>query len=160
MNIVKREGIAKASPSTIWKACFQSMKWEIWDPDVKCLKDVTLDETGNGVYNGNTMTFVMNNGMKLKTTISSVKEYQCFVFSGSVFFGCLGFEGRIELKGPAGENDPGNSAASTCVKYSFGMNGLLGGIAGRYNSKMIEEGTEQGLANIIRISEEAEKALK
>ena len=41
---------------------------------------------------------------------------------------------------------------------SFELNGCLGGIFGMLNKKGVVEGTEGGLANMVKLSEEAQKA--
>ncbi len=41
---------------------------------------------------------------------------------------------------------------------SFELSGCLGGIFGMLNEKAIAEGTEGGLANMVKLSEEAQKA--
>ena len=162
MGKVVREGVAKASASTIWKSCFQSMKWEIWDPDAKCLENIQLkvleeDEAAkhdgpSGMYNHHNFMFHMKNGQKLPTTLTGVESYKSFVFSGKAFLGMMGFAGQIDLT-----PDPNNDL-ETHVKYTFELNGLIGGLFGKLQAKLVEEGTEHGLANIIRLSEEAEQA--
>jgi hypothetical protein len=34
MAPVERSSVANATPEVIWKACFEGMKFETWDPDV------------------------------------------------------------------------------------------------------------------------------
>lgn len=43
----------------------------------------------------------------------------------------------------------------TAIEYTFGFNGCFGFIFSRVLSKMITEGTEVGLANIVKMAEEA-----
>ena len=34
MAPIARSAVANATPEAIWKACFEHMKFEMWDPDV------------------------------------------------------------------------------------------------------------------------------
>lgn len=34
MAPIERSAVAIATPEVIWKACFEHMKFELWDPDV------------------------------------------------------------------------------------------------------------------------------
>lgn len=45
----------RATPATIWSSCFEPMKWESWDPDLRELKDVS-----GPCDSGTTCTFAMN----------------------------------------------------------------------------------------------------
>ena len=48
-------------------------------------------------------------------------------------------------------------APETRVTYSFGLTGMAGNVFGWINRKPIERGTEDGLANILAMSESAQK---
>jgi hypothetical protein len=43
MAPVERSTVANATPETIWKACFEEMKFETWDPDVTDVSSDALD---------------------------------------------------------------------------------------------------------------------
>ena len=156
MGKVTREGTAQAHPSTIWRTCFAPMRWETWDPDVERLENVETNSHGTGLFNGNTFTFVMKTGTSIPTTVSDVVENESLVFSGSLLGGLVGFQGRIDMTPTDTTGDDGG-APTTHIKYSFGMNGFLGGVLGWVKSGEVVNGTEQGLANIIKMSEEAER---
>ena len=146
MGITTREAVAKATAETIWKTCFVPMKWETWDPDVEKLEDVTANAKGEKLYDGSKFTFVMTTGIKAPCTIT-MKEYESLIFKGAFFKGLVGFEGKI-LLAPVEE-------ASTKLTYSFSLTGMLGGVMGMINKKAVVEGTEKGLENIVKLSEEA-----
>lgn len=82
--------------------------------------------------------------------LSNVKENESLTFSGTMFGGAMGFEGSILLTPVDGEN-------KTRIDYRFELNKFLGGLIMFLNSKPVVAGTDTGLANIIRLSEEAEK---
>jgi len=146
MAPVERSDVAAASAATIWKTCFADMKWEEWDEDVVELVDVK-----GGCTEGGTFTFHIKNGDRMAPCkLSNVKENESLVFTGTLFGGAMGFEGRILLTPLEGDD-------KTKVDYSFGVSKLLGGLIMLVNSNPIVHGTETGLANIIRLSEEAEK---
>lgn len=139
-----READCSAAPATVWAACFADMQWERWDPDVRAVKDVA-----GGCTSGATFTFVMKEGpmKEVACTLSDVVEAESLTFSGSAMAGLLSFSGTITLR-------PTDSGGSH-VKYEFGLGGPIGMVAGIFNSAPVVEGTENGLANIVRIAEEA-----
>mmetsp|Transcript_6748 Transcript_6748/g.8207 ORF Transcript_6748/g.8207 Transcript_6748/m.8207 type:complete len:150 (-) Transcript_6748:226-675(-) len=147
MAPVESEAIAKAKASTIWKTCFQDMKWEKWDPDVV---EVTNIQNG-GFMEGGTFDFVMKEGpvKVIPCTISNFQHEKSITFSGSAMGGLLSFSGTIELTPQENDNE-------TKVYYTFALSGCLGSIVSFANPKPIVAGTENGLANIVRLSEEAE----
>lgn len=149
MGLVERESLAAATPLTIWNTCFAHMKWELWDPDVERMEDV---DEGKGLVEGTTATFIMkkeSGGGKLPITVVDLEEHKKFTFKGSIMGGLLKFIGTIVLE------EKGDDA--TLVKYTFGMKGLVGTIFSAINSKAVVGGTENGLANIVKLSEEAQK---
>lgn len=149
MGLVERESVASASPTTIWNTCFAHMKWDVWDPDVERMEDIDEDK---GLVEGTTATFVMkkeSGGGKLPIVVVDLEQYKKFTFKGSIMGGLLKFIGTIVLE-ETGENE-------TLVKYTFGMKGLVGTIFSAVNSKAVVGGTENGLANIVKLSEEAQK---
>eukprot|EP00568_Trieres_chinensis_P008787 CAMPEP_0183307270 /NCGR_PEP_ID=MMETSP0160_2-20130417/17233_1 /TAXON_ID=2839 ORGANISM="Odontella Sinensis, Strain Grunow 1884" /NCGR_SAMPLE_ID=MMETSP0160_2 /ASSEMBLY_ACC=CAM_ASM_000250 /LENGTH=162 /DNA_ID=CAMNT_0025470823 /DNA_START=181 /DNA_END=669 /DNA_ORIENTATION=- len=157
MAPVVRSSDVKASPSTIWSSCFSDMKWEKWDPDVTEMIDVE-----GGLTEGGTFQFVMKEG-PVKTCpcrLSNVVKDKSLTFSGSAMGGMLTFEGTFELvPKEGGEEDTATTttATTTTVNYTFGMEGCLGSLVSMANPKAIVEGTEAGLANVVRISEEGQK---
>jgi len=62
----------------------------------------------------------------------------------------MGFERNILLTPQEGED-------KTKVDYSFATTRFVGGLIMLLNSKPVVHGTETGLANIVRLSEEAAK---
>ena len=75
-------------------------------------------------------------------------------FKGGFLLGLAGALGTIEL-----EPTPSSTSDSpeTRVTYSFGLTGMAGNVFGWINRKLIERGTEDGLANILAMSESAQK---
>jgi len=142
MRPVARQAVATASPSTIWKTCFADMQWEKWDPDVSSVEDVE-----GGLRNGGKFTFVMKkDNQRAPCVLSDVIQEKCLTFSGSL--GPVKYKGIIELT-PM-------DASTTSVNYSFGLYGFLGLIVGYLAKKDIVKGTEGGLHNIVKLSEEAQ----
>lgn len=92
-EMVNASSTAKATPQTIWVTCFVPMKWEMWDPDVKELRD-----TSGGCDNGTTTTFVMNDGSSFPMTLSNVVENKSVDFTGCMFGGMLKAEGRVKIE--------------------------------------------------------------
>merc|ERR1711977_398908 len=90
------------------------------------------------------MTFVMaKDGQKFNVEISNVIRNSRATFSGSFCCGLAGFRGDIELQGGAG---------SCAIFYSFEMSGILGSLFGNIAKKEVTEGTEKGLANMVRLA--------
>lgn len=146
MAPVKRSAVADATPSAIWTSCFEPMKWETWDEDI-----VATENVAGGCADGTTCVFVMNEktgGMKVPVLIDGVRENESLTFSGSYgIFGMMKFKGTIDLK----EVDE----RKTEVEYSFEIFGWAGPLINMLNHQVIVDGTESGLANIVKISEEA-----
>jgi uncharacterized protein YndB with AHSA1/START domain len=146
MGPVERSATFAAKPETIWKACFAHMKWELWDVDVEKVEDIE----GDGCTTGTTFVFVMaDSGMRAKTKLSDVVENERLTFSGGMFGGAASFRGDIVL---TPESD-----GKTLVNYTFEMKGCLGGLLNVVQKSAVVGGTEKGLANIGKLSEEAEK---
>lgn len=145
MAPVVRSEIVKATPSTIW-GVFEDMKWESWDPDLETVEDVE-----GGFAEGSTFTFCMkkeSGGMKLPTAIKDYKTNETFTFYGKAVGGLMKFEGTFLLETTEKEGE-------TKVTYTFSMMGLLGGLLSTFNKKAVVGGTEGGLANVVRLAEEA-----
>lgn len=140
-----READCAATAATIWTSCFVDMKWERWDPDVEAVKDVV-----GGLADGSTFTFVMKDGPVKETPckLSNVKDAESLTFSGAAMGGLMSFSGTITLA----PNDGGG----THVKYEFGLGGPLGMLVNVLPGAAVVDGVEGGLANIVRISEEAQ----
>jgi hypothetical protein len=120
------------------------MKWEMWDPDVSALEEVSGD-----CVNGTTFLFVMKEGpiKHIPVSLSDVKENESIRFSGGALGGAMQFDGLIEIT--ATEDDASN------VKYSFDMFGPLGSLVNWLNPTPVTGGVEKGLENIKNLSEEA-----
>jgi hypothetical protein len=141
-----RESLVKASPATVWKTCIADMKWEKWDEDVVCLEGVD-----KGLTEGGNIVFVMKEGQaipKIPVKLTTVKENELVEYTGRVLHGLMLFEGSIEISA--------KDEYTSRIKYSFGMTGLLGRPINWYNPFPVVQGTETGLANMVRLSEEAQ----
>jgi hypothetical protein len=90
-------------------------------------------------------------GMKIPQTLTGVKKNESLTFSGT-FYGS-NIVGTITLT--PDNND--KSKTKTKVTYSFDMDGCLGSIIKTFRSEYVVGGTENGLANIVRLSEEAQQ---
>lgn len=133
-----------ATPSTIWEACFAHMKWERWDPDLAEVKDVS-----GGCENGTKCVFAMKDGNDIPIELSNVKKNESVDFSGGGLGGLLRAEGKVQIT----PIDDANSK----IDYSFEVKGLIGSIFGIIKKKECVEGTEGGLANMVKLSEAAQK---
>ena len=143
-----RESDVTASPSTVWQTCIADLKWEKWDEDVERLEDIK-----GGLNKGSTLTFVLKGGgqqlSKFPCKLTSVKENEVVAYSGSVLYGLIRVWGRIEISQ--------KSDATSHIKYIFEMNGILGSAINWYKPDPVIHGTETGLANMVRLSEKAER---
>ena len=120
------------------------MKWETWDSDVE-----KLDNVSGECVNGTTMDFHMKTGSIVTCTLSNVVLNKSLTFSGTAAGGLMKFEGDIRLE-PVED--------STKVDYTFGLSGVVGSVFQLFKSKYVIGGTETGLENIVRMSEEAQKS--
>jgi len=134
-----------AKPETIWKACFDHMKFELWDPDVTELKNVS-----GPCVDGTKFDFGMNSGSMVPAELSDVKRNECLTFTGKAFAGMLMFKGTIVL---SSQNDD-----RTKIEYTFETTGFIGKLAGSLGKKRIIHGTEEGLANMIKLSKEKQES--
>jgi hypothetical protein len=91
-------------------------------------------------------------GMQIPQTLTGVKKNESLTFSG-VFYGS-NIVGTITLT-PIDNSD--KTKTKTKVVYSFDMDGCLGSIVKTFRSEYVVKGTETGLANMIRLSEEAQQ---
>merc|ERR1719445_317970 len=157
MTVTERSAIVKSSPSKIWKTCFADMKWEQWDPDLEGLQDVV--HPNGKLATGTTFTFVMKDGVKMPVKLTEVTDEKSFTLGGAMFYGMMKPHMQIELldnpDSVAQNTSSEEHQESTLVKYTFGLCGMLGSVFGWRNMKAIIEGTEKGLENIKKMSEES-----
>ncbi len=144
MAPVERSATVKATPETIWKTCFEDMKWEKWDPDLVELKD-----TEDGCKEGATCTFSMKNGMDVPAVLSNVKENESITFTVTGLKGMLKGQGSIVIS-------PIDDGSSSKVDYTFELSGAVGSFIDFVHHKGTIDGTEHGLENIVKLSEEAQ----
>ncbi len=144
MAPVERSATVKASPETIWNTCFEDMKWEKWDPDLVEMKD-----TADGCKEGATCTFTMKNGMDVPTVLSNVKKNESITFTSTGLKGLLKGTGSIVIS-------PIDDGSSSKVDYTFELSGAVGSVIDLVHHKASVEGTEHGLENIVKLSEEAQ----
>lgn len=91
-------------------------------------------------------------GTKIPQTLSGVKKNESLTFSGT-FYGS-NILGIITLTPVEGSD---KTKTKTKVAYSFDMDGCVGSIIKTFRSEYVTGGTEMGLANIVRLSEEAQQ---
>eukprot|EP00406_Dinophysis_acuminata_P055966 CAMPEP_0179300716 /NCGR_PEP_ID=MMETSP0797-20121207/47181_1 /TAXON_ID=47934 /ORGANISM="Dinophysis acuminata, Strain DAEP01" /LENGTH=144 /DNA_ID=CAMNT_0021010201 /DNA_START=73 /DNA_END=507 /DNA_ORIENTATION=+ len=132
----------KATPQTIWRNCFEHMAWERWDPDLKEVKDAS-----GGCENGATCVFAMKDGLDIQMTLSNVEKNKSLDFSGGAYRGTVRCVGKIVIT-PV-------DAASSKIDYSFELFGCFGSLVALLNNKAVVGGTETGLANMVKLSEDA-----
>ncbi|EJK58388.1 hypothetical protein THAOC_21494 [Thalassiosira oceanica] len=136
----------RATPATIWSSCFEPMKWESWDPDLRELKDVS-----GPCDSGTTCTFAMNNGQDIPAELIDVRKNECLTFRGKAFFGTVKFEGNVLYR-----KIPNEEAISR-IDYTFRLHGMLGGAVNLFQRDEVVHGTQGGLDNMVRLSEEAQR---
>ena len=143
MGLIERSAVIKAKPETIWKL-YAPVEWIKWDPDVKSVENVS----GEGFSQGMSADMMMHNGMKFTATFPVVKENEYFEMTSKLFGGLVKCQmsHKLEAK-PEG----------TLLVYKFGFAGPLGGLLQWAQEKPIVDGTEDGLKNIVEMSEAAEK---
>ena len=145
-----REAAVNASPETIWKRCIDNdFSWQEWDDDViQVLSEGPFEQ-------GTSIVFEMKPEMsipKIPCVLTKVVKNQLMEYKGSVGYGLIELCGRIEIT--VNKSD-GTTGSSSIVRYSFQMSGILGTPLYWYSPKAVDHGTETGLANIVRLSEEA-----
>ncbi|KAL7530796.1 hypothetical protein ACHAWF_003516 [Thalassiosira exigua] len=140
-----------AAPETVWNACFEPMKWEAWDPD---LKEVTDVSTPGSCREGTTCTFAMNDGSRIPISLSNVVRNESVDFKGGVAGGLVKATGKVRIT-PVDDDAP--NAPTSRIEYSFELGGLLGSLVGMVKKRECVEGTQGGLDNMVKLSEEAQK---
>ena len=103
---------------------------------------------------GTTFTFMLKNGSSFESRILDVLEEESrksLIFSSSLLCGAIELRGEIEM---TEEN------MRTNIQYAFSTHGCCAGFVSLNSNvqREIANGVRVGLANIIRISEEAEGA--
>ena len=120
------------------------MQWETWDPDLKEVKD-----SSGGCEDGTTCVFAMNDGSNFPITLSNVKKNESVDFKGNLFMGTIRAEGKVRIA-------PVDSSTSK-INYSFELLGFVGSLVSMVKKKEVLEGTQGGLDNMKKMSEEAQK---
>ena len=140
------ESDVKATPETIWKTCFADIEFEKWAPDVERMANAS-----GKCENGTTVDFIMKTGPKVvPAKLLDVEENKSLRFYGTAAYGLLTFDGFIEIT-PKDEE-------TSHIKYTFSLGGILGAIVMTLKPAPAVDGTKHGLENMVKISEEAQKA--
>ena len=142
MAPIRVSAAVKATPTAIWETCFAPMKWQIWDPDLAEMQDVS-----GGCEDGATCIFAMNDGSSFPIELSNVKKNESVDFSGGALGGMLRAEGKVLISTV--------DDTTSKIDYSFELKGFLGSIVSVIKKKECVHGTEGGLANMVKLSEEA-----
>ena len=87
---------------------------------------------------------------KVPCTLSNVKTNESLTFSGVAMGGLMQFSGTVEIT-KKGDKE-------SHINYTFEMAGCLGSFFSFLNPKPIVHGTEAGLANMVKLSEEKESS--
>lgn len=119
------------------------MQWESWDHNIIKLKDVS-----GGCEEGTTCIFEQKDGNNFSFTLSNVEKNKCLTFSGVALGGTIKAEGKILIT-------PVDNF-STKIDYSFELSGTVGFVVAILKKRAVVEGTENGLANIVQLSERAQ----
>lgn len=149
---VRFSDITHASPKTIWDTCISNFQWEAWDHDVQQLSDVS----GKCVA-GTTFTFDMKDGSQIPVTLTEVNEHKLISYKGTIAGGSVHIQSTISFEPMVDTDSNTSNKPQTRVTYQFAITGILGPVVNFLKWKMIVDGTKTGLANIIRLSEDAEK---
>ena len=102
-----------------------------------------MKEASGASEDGTTFIFVMNDGSDIAMSLSNVKKNETLNF-GSRVYGIVKAEGRIMLT-PI-------DTSTTKIDYSFELSGCVGAFV----AWLTHSGTEAGLANMVKLSEEAQ----
>lgn len=137
MPSVTRTTIVEAPASIVWGVFSDVDKWSIWDTGL---------ETSSGEFvKGGRVNMTMG-GITISGRFEEVIENKTFTMKGSLLVGLLTFRMKQTLTPQQGE---------TKLEYEYGIYGLLGNLLWKAQSTSMVQGTEKGLANIKRLSEEA-----
>lgn len=81
-----------------------------------------------------------------------VRKNERLTFRGKAFFGAVKFEGNVLIS----KVDTNEETVSK-IDYTFRLHGLLGGPMNLFQRDEVVHGTQGGLDNMVRLSEEAQK---
>ena len=137
---------ASATPETIWSSCIERMKWDVWDPDVREVRDVSGDGT---CAEGATCVFAMNDGQDVPIALTNVVRATSVDFSGSFLGGAIRAEGKLRIRSI--------DERTSEVYYGFELLGLVGMLVTMLKRKEVVSGTKVGLENIVKLAEEAQR---
>lgn len=141
LALIEREAEARVAAKTVWDR-LAKLDWDAWDPDVAEVKDVQ-----GGLVEGGTFTYVLNNGLVFPSRFSEVSDYLGFTWQGAIYAGLLGYWGRIELDENQGR---------TKVRYKFAMTRPIGWFVFWRYPDLVIHGVEEGLRQIVNLSENQE----
>ena len=102
------------------------MIWQEWDHNIKQLREVS-----GGCENGTTCIFEQKDGKDFHFTLSNVTQNKSVVITPVDNF-------------------------STRIDYSFELSGSIGFVVAVLRKRAVVEGTEVGLKNMVKMSEEAQ----
>lgn len=145
MSYCKASAVVEATPEIIWGTCFAPMRWELWDHNIKQLKN-----TSGPCENGTTCIFQQKDGKDFFFTLSNVRTNHTLHFSGVALGGTIKADGKICIT-------PIDNVY-TKIDYSFELSGSVGFVVAILKKRAVVEGTEGGLANMVTMAEEAQEA--
>eukprot|EP00571_Detonula_confervacea_P017293 CAMPEP_0172297612 /NCGR_PEP_ID=MMETSP1058-20130122/568_1 /TAXON_ID=83371 /ORGANISM="Detonula confervacea, Strain CCMP 353" /LENGTH=92 /DNA_ID=CAMNT_0013006781 /DNA_START=184 /DNA_END=462 /DNA_ORIENTATION=+ len=91
----------------------------------------------------------MNDGSNIPFTLSNVEKNKSVDFKSSLFGGIIKCEGKVLIT-PV-------DASTSKIDYSFELFGIVGSLVAMLKKKEVVGGTQGGLDNMVKRSEEAQK---
>ena len=141
---IERSATVLATPETIWAAVCTPLDFSAWDPDCAGMKNLS-----GPLANGATGAMVMRGAAPdFAIRFYDVVENESMSFDGAMLGGSV--KANVDIRMTPID------AESTKLEYAFEMQGLLGPLVAWLKPKQCIEGTEHGLANMKRLSEEAQ----
>ena len=107
-----------------------------------------LKDVSGGCENGTTCIFEQKDGNDFAFTLSNVEQNKSVHFSGNALGGTIKAEGKISIV-------PIDNF-STRIDYSFELSGFVGFMVAVLKKRAVVTGTEDGLTNMVKMSEEAQ----
>lgn len=118
-------------------------RWELWDHNIRKLRDVS-----GGCENGTTCIFEQKDGKDFSFKLSNIAKNKSVTFSGVALGGAIKAEGKVLIT-------PVDNF-STKIEYSFELSGSVGFVVAVLKKRAVVEGTEAGLANMVKMAQEAQ----
>ncbi len=141
MASIHRRTTIAAPPQAVWDYLADPANWPVWDPDI-----TEVEATEPGIEEHRSWSIRVGR-LSATLTFDDVEPPRSFEWDIRALGGLLESEAEFRLEPLDADPDTGRGPG-TELHYEFELDGPLGWLIGRVQSRRVVAAVEEGLANI------------